>query len=159
IFETLKRERGLAGLDNERFRQLNELVVQTGLRLDGRLLIAGGFLLGILFFLLLGFAFGFGLLSFVLSAMFSLGVLMLLLVLIRRKRIAKFSEQLPDAIDVIVRGVRSGYPFTVALGLVAKEMNDPIGTEFGMTSDEISFGSELGGALDHLFQRVGHDDL
>ena len=159
IFETLKRERGLAGLDNEQFRRLNDLVVQTGLRLDGKLLIAGGFLLGILFFLLLGFAFGFGLLSVILSAIFSVGLLLLLLVLIRRKRIAKFSEQLPDAIDVIVRGVRSGYPFTVALGLVAKEMNDPIGTEFGMTSDEISFGSEIGGALDHLFQRVGHEDL
>jgi tight adherence protein B len=159
IFETLKRERGLAGLDNERFRQLNDLVVQTGLRLDARLVIAGGFLLGIVFFLLLGFAFSFGPLTLILSAIFSLGVLMLLLVLIRRKRIAKFSEQLPDAIDVIVRGVRSGYPFTVALGLVAKEMNDPIGTEFGMTSDEIAFGSEFGGALDHLFQRVGHEDL
>jgi len=53
IFETLKRERGLAGLDNEQFRRLNDLIVQTGLRLDGKLLIAGGFLLGILFFLLL----------------------------------------------------------------------------------------------------------
>ena len=159
IFETLKRERGLAGLDNEQFRRLNDLVVQTGLRLDGRLLIAGGFLLGILLFLLLGFAFGYGLISLILSAICSALVLVLLLVLIRRRRIAKFSEQLPDAIDVIVRGVRSGYPFTVALGLVAKEMNDPIGTEFGMTSDEISFGSEIGSALDHLFQRVGHEDL
>jgi tight adherence protein B len=159
IFETLKRERGLAGLDNEQFRKWNDLVVQTGLRLDGKLLIAGAFLLGVLFFLLLGFAFGFGLLSFILSAIFSAGVLMLLLVLIRRKRIARFSEQLPDAIDVIVRGVRSGYPFTVALSLVAKEMNDPIGTEFGMTSDEISFGSDIGSALDHLVQRVGHEDL
>jgi tight adherence protein B len=159
IFETLKRERGLAGLDTEQFRRLNGLIVQTGLRLNGKLLIAGGFLLGVLFFLLLGFAFGYGLISLILSAICSAGVLMLVLVLIRRKRIAKFSEQLPDAIDVIVRGVRSGYPFTVALGLVAKEMNDPIGTEFGMTSDEISFGSEIGGALDHLFQRVGHEDL
>jgi tight adherence protein B len=38
-------------------------------------------------------------------------------------------------------------------------MSDPIGTEFGMTSDEISFGSEIGAALDNLFQRVGHGDL
>ena len=53
----------------------------------------------------------------------------------------------------------SGNFGAVALGLVAKEMNDPIGTEFGMTSDEISFGSEIGSALDHLFQRVGHEDL
>jgi tight adherence protein B len=159
IFETLKRERGLGGLDNERFRHLNDLIVQTGLAIDGKLLSAGAFLLSVVLFLLLGFAFGYGLLSLILSAICSSLVLILVLALIRKKRIAKFSEQLPDAIDVIVRGVRSGYPFTVALGLVAKEMNDPIGTEFGMTSDEISFGAEIGSALDHLFQRVGHADL
>ena len=79
--------------------------------------------------------------------------------MILRRLIAKFSEHLLYAIDVIVRGVKSGYPFTVALGLVGKEMGDPIGTEFGMTSDEISFGSEIGSALDHLFERVGHADL
>jgi tight adherence protein B len=77
----------------------------------------------------------------------------------RSKRIAKFSGQLPDAIDVIFRGVKAGYPFTIALGLVAKEMVDPIGTEFGMTSDEINFGSDMGAALDNLFYRVGHEDL
>ena len=44
-------------------------------------------------------------------------------------------------LDVIVRGVRVGHPFSVALALVAKEMPDPIGTEFGMTSDEIAFTS------------------
>jgi tight adherence protein B len=127
--------------------------------LDGKLLIVIGFALGLLIFVLMGMAFGFGLLSFVLSVICSTLVLMLLLVLIRRRRIAKFSEQLPDSIDVIVRGVRAGYPFTVALALVGKEMSDPIGTEFGMTSDEIAFGSEIGSALDHLSQRVGHEDL
>jgi tight adherence protein B len=158
-FEALKRERGLAVIDTKHFRQLNDLLVQTGLRLDGKLLIVIAFSAGGLFFLLFGFAFGFGLLSFLLSAICSLLALVLFLAVIRRRRIAKFSEQLPDAIDVIVRGVKSGYPFTVALGLVGKEMGDPIGTEFGMTSDEISFGSEIGSALDHLFERVGHADL
>src|SRR5262249_9390267 len=85
--------------------------------------------------------------------------MVLFLALVRRKRIAKFSEQLPDAIDVIVRGVKSGYPFTVALGLVWKEMSDPIGTEVGMTSCELSFGSVAGTTLDNLFHRVGHEDL
>jgi tight adherence protein B len=159
IFETLKRERGLVGIENEQFRGLNDFLVQTGLRLDGKLLIAIAFVLGGLFFVLFGIAFGFGPLSFILSAICSILVLLLVLTFIRKKRIAKFSEQLPDAIDVIVRGVKSGHPFTVALSLVGKEMSDPIGTEFGMTSDEIAFGSEVGSALDHLFQRVGHDDL
>ena len=159
VLETLKRERGLIGIDSEHFARLNELVLQTGLRVEGKMLIAIAFLLGVLFFVLFGFAFGFGLIAFILSAVFAAVALVLFLALARRKRIARFSEQLPDSIDVIVRGVKSGYPFTVALGLVAKEMSDPIGTEFGMTSDEINFGSDTGTALDNLFRRVGHEDL
>jgi tight adherence protein B len=159
VFETLKRERGLGSLENEHFRRLNDLIVQTGLAVDGKLLIAVAFLLGVVFFILLGIVFGFGILALILSTICTILVLILILALIRKKRIARFSEQLPDAIDVIVRGVKSGYPFTVSLGLVAKEMKDPIGTEFGMTSDEIAFGSEIGSALDHLVQRVGHADL
>ena len=159
VFETLKRERGLIGLQNKRFSRLNELILQSGLRLDQKLLIIVAFLLGLLFFMLLGLAFGYGLLSFIFSVIFAAVSMVIFLAIVRRKRIARFSEQLPDAIDVIVRGVKSGYPFTVALGLVSKEMNDPIGTEFGMTSDEISFGSDIGSALDNLFHRVGHEDL
>ena len=159
VFETLKRERGLIGLENKRFSRWNNLILQTGLRLDRKLLMIVAFLLGLLFFVLLGLAFGYGLLSFILSLIFAAVAMVIFLAIVRRKRIARFSEQLPDAIDVIVRGVKSGYPFTVALGLVSKEMSDPIGTEFGMTSDEISFGSDIGSALDNLFHRVGHEDL
>jgi tight adherence protein B len=159
VFEALRRERGLVGHGDTRFAYLNDLFIQTGLRLDGKLLIAGAFGVGVLFFALLGLAFDYGLFSLVLSALLSAASLFLFLATVRRKRIAKFSEQLPDAIDVIIRGVKSGYPFTVALGLVGKEMGDPIGTELGMTSDEINFGSSIGIALDNLYKRVGHEDL
>jgi len=159
VFEALKRERGLLGVDSKQFVHLNDLIIQTGLRLDQTLLISAAFGLSVLFFMLFGLAFGYGLIAFLLAALFSAASLVFFLILVRSKRIARFAEQLPDAIDVIVRGVKSGYPFTVALALVAKEMTDPIGTEFGMTSDEISFGSEIGAALDNLFHRVGHEDL
>ena len=159
IFETLRRERGLSGLDNEQFGHWNQLIIQTGMRLDGKVLIGAAFSMGLLFFFLFGLALGYGLLAFGLSVIFAALSMVLFLTLVRRRRIAKFSEQLPDAVDVIVRGVKSGYPFTVALGLVGKEMSDPVGTEFGMTSDEISFGSDMGTALDNLYTRVGHEDL
>jgi tight adherence protein B len=159
VFETLMRERGLIGLDNRHFAYLNNQIIQTGLRLDEKWLVAFAFSLSVMFFVLFGFAIGFGLVAFVLAVIFTGLSLYLSLVIIRRKRIAKFSDQLPDAIDVIVRGVKSGYPFTVAIGLVARELSDPIGTEFGMTSDEINFGSNLGAALDNLYRRVGHEDL
>jgi tight adherence protein B len=47
----------------------------------------------------------------------------------------------------------------LSLGLVAREIPDPIGTEFGMISDEINFGLNIQTALDNLYRRVGHDDL
>lgn len=159
VFETLMRERGLIGLDNRHFAYINNQIIQTGLRLDEKWLVAFAFSLSVVFFILFGFAIGFGLAAFVLAVIFAGLSLLLSLVVIRRKRIAKFSDQLPDALDVIVRGVKTGYPFTVALGLVARELSDPIGTEFGMTSDEINFGSNLGTALDNLYRRVGHEDL
>jgi tight adherence protein B len=159
VFETLKRERGLIEFDNQHLAYFNELIIQSGLRLNGKMLVTAAFFLGTLFFILFGLGLGYGLVSFSLAIIFAGLSLILYVLVIRRRRIAQFSEQLPDAIDVIVRGVKSGYPFTVALSLVAKEMSDPVGTEFGMTSDEISFGSSLGAVLDNLYRRVGHGDL
>ena len=77
----------------------------------------------------------------------------------RARRIKRFSEQLPEAIDIVVRGLRAGHPFRVALGLVARELPDPIGTEFGILIDEISFGADQQAAIDHLAARVGQEDL
>jgi tight adherence protein B len=157
--ELLRRERGLSGFDEGRFGYLNKLVVQTGLRLEGKFLMGVAFGVGVIFFGLFGIILGYGLITFIFSGLFGALSMLLFLTIVRGKRIGKFGAQLPDAIDVIVRGVKSGYPFTVALGLVGKEMIDPIGTEFGMVSDEVNFGSAVGTALDNLYHRVGHEDL
>src|SRR5262249_1969978 len=77
----------------------------------------------------------------------------------RAKRIAKFSEQLPEALDIIVRGLRAGHPFLVPLGLASREMADPIGTEFGIRLDEISCGLDQEIAVDPLYERVGQEGL
>lgn len=159
VLDVLKQERGLTGIDDRYFGRLSKIFVQTGLKLDGQILIAVAFALGVAFFLAFGFVLGYGIIALILAVLCAAVSMFLFLMAVRRRRIAKFSEQLPDAIDVIVRGVKSGYPFKVALSLVAKEMPDPIGTEFGMTSDEINFGSDIGTALDNLYHRVGHDDL
>jgi len=72
---------------------------------------------------------------------------------------AEFTEQLPDALDVIVRGVRVGYPLPIALNLAARELSDPLATEFAMTFDEITFGQDVRTAIENLYRRVGHEDL
>ena len=84
---------------------------------------------------------------------------LILLARARAKRIGRFSEQFPEALDIIVRCLRAGHPFRVALGLAAREMPDPIGTEFGIMVDEITFGLDQQVAVDHLYGRVGQEDL
>ncbi len=159
VLETLRRERGFMEADNPALQRWNDLLTQSGLRLDGKVLVVVAFALSSAFFLLFGFLTGYGAISLGLAVVFAALGMILFIVMVRQKRIARFSDQLPDALDVIVRGVKAGYPFIVALGLVAREMPDPIGTEFGMTSDEINFGLNLPTALDNLHRRVGHEDL
>ena len=159
VFETLRRERGLAALESGRFANFNRFLTQTGLRLNETKLAVIGFALSLSLFLLFGLIFGFGLRAFALGVIGCLICLWLVASIIRKKRIARFAEQLPDALDVIVRGVKAGYPFIVALGLVSKEMPDPIGSEFGLTCDEITFGAQTAKALENLHLRVGEDEL
>ena len=77
----------------------------------------------------------------------------------RSRRQAAFTSQLPDALDVIVRSLRSGHPVPTAMGLVGREMPDPVGTEFGITIDEMTYGLDMSRALQNLAVRVGVADL
>jgi len=54
------------------------------------------------------------------------------------KRMAMLEEQLPEAVELMVRSLRVGHPFTSAVQIVAKEVADPLGTEMGMISDPSS---------------------
>lgn len=77
----------------------------------------------------------------------------------RAKKLIKFGEQLPEAIELVTRSLKAGHPVPVALNMVAREMPDPIGTEFGMVVDEVTYGSDLVTGLLGLYDRVGHPDL
>ena len=77
----------------------------------------------------------------------------------RGKRLKRFGLQLPEALELITRGLKAGHPVPVAISMVSREMPDPIGTEFGVISDEVTYGSDLVSALNSLFDRVGHEDL
>ena len=113
----------------------------------------------VLFYVLLRSALGWNVLAAVLAVPLAAAFFYLFLQRARRRRIARFSEQLPDALDVIVRGLRAGHPFRVALALVAREMPDPVGSEFGIVADEIMFGLDQSVAVNNLGPRVGHSDL
>lgn len=78
---------------------------------------------------------------------------------LRAERRKLFGEQLPEALDVMIRSLQAGHPVTAAMSLVTKEMADPIGTEFGIAVDEMTYGMDLRTALENLSQRIDLPDF
>jgi len=72
----------------------------------------------------------------------------------RAKRLDKFEEQLPEAIQMMARALRTGYPFTECMKIVSTEMNEPISQEFGMTYEEINYGRNIEVAFALMIERV-----
>jgi tight adherence protein B len=107
----------------------------------------------------IGISFG----RIVISATFALvlGSLLPVMVLnVRATRMRKkMQEQFPVALDVFVRGLRAGHPIAAALDLLTVEMPDPIGTQFGLAVDEVTYGAELRDALQNMAERWDLDDM
>jgi tight adherence protein B len=159
VLNALREERSYFKGKNPLLQRLNDRLAQTGLRLQrGMILLYVGPLLAVLF-LVWSAILGPGFMSACGALLTGLGLIVLWLEMRRQKRMAEFTEQLPDALDVIVRGVRVGYPLPIALNLAARELSDPLATEFAMTFDEITFGQDVRTAIENLYRRVGHEDL
>ena len=76
-----------------------------------------------------------------------------------KKRLGLIEEQLPDAVELMVRSLRVGHPFSNALNIVAKEVPDPLGTEMGIIADESAYGRDVGEALKDMAERLDMQDL
>lgn len=161
ILVQLRRERGLTGGGDYRlsFEAFNKLMLQSGMTVG-----VGKFMaytaLGVLI------AFGMVLLiqgSFVQASFaalfFGTALPYLVLRMKRSRRQKKFGAQFPDAIDIIVRSLRAGHPVQIAITMVARELPDPVGSEFGIVADEITYGADLETAMRNLYFRNGQDDL
>lgn len=160
VLAALRDERGIRNVDNPMLRQLSEWYTQTGTNVSQKNLVLAFLSICFALILICNEILQLGLLGSIPLAMFCAAALIALYFFRRRnQRIAAFAEQLPDTIDIIVRGVRVALPFISAVALVAREMPDPVGTEFGMLADEISFGLDVRQALDNLYRRVGQPDL
>jgi len=96
----------------------------------------------ILLSLLLGLFFGIGGPHFIIGKMI-------------QRRIKKFNSNFPDAIELMVRGLRSGLPITETLGIVASEVGGPVGIEFRMVSDKMKIGRTMEVALQETADRLG----
>ncbi len=157
--DILREERGLANWDHPRFARLNEFLAQTGLRISG-------FALGV-WAVSIGAVLALALSPFLsplwpaaaVGAVLGPLAVALYLSIARRRRIDRFTAQLPDALNIIVRSLRIGHPLVSAIGLASREMRDPIGTELAMTAEEIGFGQDVTTAVVNLHRRAGQDDL
>jgi tight adherence protein B len=76
-----------------------------------------------------------------------------------KKRMNMIEEQLPDAVELMVRSLRVGHPFSSAISIVAKEIQDPLASEFGIIADESAYGRDVGEALKDMAERLDMQDL
>jgi len=72
----------------------------------------------------------------------------------RTRRLRKFEEEFPEALDLIARALKAGHAFATGLKMVADEMDEPVGPEFRKTFDEQNFGLPLKDALENLTLRI-----
>lgn len=161
ILLQLRRERGLTGAGDFKLPlvYLNRLVLQSGVSIGlNKLLLM--IALGAAIAFVASFVFRGSLIEAAVIAVVATLVLPLLVLrFLRARRQKKFGEQFPDAIDVIVRSLRAGHPIPVAIAMVGREMPDPVGSEFGMVADEVTYGQDMESAMRSLYHRIGQDDL
>jgi len=157
----LRRERGLSTVGDYRLPlvALNRLILQSGLTIGIGKLAIYVCALAVLAFGVLMLVRG-NVIEALVTALFCLTLLPLLALKIMRGRQQKaFGAQFPDALDIVVRSLRAGHPIPIAITMVAREMRDPIGSEFGIVADEITYGADLETGMRSLYFRIGQDDL
>ena len=76
-----------------------------------------------------------------------------------KARMSLIEEQLPDAVELMVRSLRVGHPFSSAINIVAQEVADPLGSEFGIIADEAAYGMDVTESLNKMAETIDMQDL
>lgn len=148
--------------------KLEKMLMAAGVTMEtGKLmmaLVAAPIALFILFLVLLaatGGAIGGGRILLLATVAFLLGAgIPLIIFQIKANRMRKkIQDQFPVALDVFVRGLRAGHPIAAALDLLTVEMPDPIGSQFGIVVDEVTYGADLRDALSSMADRWDLEDM
>ncbi len=93
------------------------------------------------------------------SAAAAIGLPVLAISFVAQRRRKKMQTQFPVSLDIFVRALRSGHPVSSAIELLTQEMEDPIGSEYGLVSDEVAYGADLTDALHEMAARWDLDDI
>ena len=147
-------------LQSSPLRALDELLATSGMTLTTRqvCLIMAALVPPIFILVLLLSGLG-GVISLVLAVIVAIALPLMMIGRVRKRRLAHIGSQLPDAIDMLARSLRAGHPVPMGIQMVAHEMADPIGSEFGLVSDEMSYGLDFKDALEKMGKRVPLPDI
>ena len=141
-----------------RLSNLDKLLIKIKIPINATLFVLLSVTLGVI-----GFGIGYlylpQVLASVIVALVCLLTPYLLLKLAEKNYYKKFNEQLPEALDLLARAVRSGNALSAGLGMIAEQIEDPISSEFEATVDEINLGLTMNEALENLCERVPLTDL
>ena len=147
----------------ERMLMQAQLTVSTGRLMLAVLIAPFAIFFGLLVLMSARWGIGINLGRIVISVAFALvlgAFLPLMVINFKATRTRKrMEEQFPVALDVFVRGLRAGHPIAAALELLTVEMPDPIGSQFGIVVDEVTYGAELRDALQNMAERWDLDDM
>lgn len=108
-----------------------------------------------------GFTMSAGTVLLIITLSFCAAVLLPVLVVnaLAQRRRKRMEEQFPISLDVFIRALRAGHPVASAIDLLTREMPDPIGSEYGLVADEVSYGAELADSLSSMAERWGLEDI
>jgi tight adherence protein B len=150
----------LGFLQSSPLRALEELITTSGLTLTMKQVCTIMGALAVPFFLLIVGLTGLGAAAAaVLALVLAVGAPLFFIGRVRKRRLAHIGSQLPDAIDMLARSLRAGHPVPTGIQMVAHEMADPIGSEFGLVADEMSYGLDFKDALEKMGARVPLQDI
>lgn len=153
--DSLGHRKRRAGRETTVFGTLEKALGEAGLRLSPSELIIGGTLSGVAIFI--GAVLGLGL-SSILGLVLAIGVPVLsvrvLVGVAQAKRIAQFTHDLPEALDVFGRGLRAGRPVTDSIGLTAANAEPPLKGEFALCRDQLRLGTDMATAFRNLSERM-----
>jgi tight adherence protein B len=155
----LRKQRGLGANGDRTGAWFADLILRSGVPYDPRRwsLTAGGAALA---GAVVAFVATRQLLAVPVGALlFGVGGPIMFLKFMGARRATALGHQLPQALEIVVRSLEAGHPVPTAISLVGREMADPIGTEFGMASDEIAYGATLEQAVERMSQRCQHPDI
>jgi tight adherence protein B len=144
--------------NNSLYRRLDKLIDNAGYKIDTKI-----FILLYMFFALcvlaLGVAIGRGIIISGILLLIGIAVPIVFLFIKKNARLTTFTEQLPDALDVVSRSLRAGHSISSAIQMVGNELADPIAGIFKTAYEEQTLGLTMRDALSQMLERMQSVDL